>query len=342
LQQIGINKITDISKLIDNQLNLPNLTQLTELNQSTPLASLSDSSKDKIPTNILFAKTFNGLIDFNATLSLTEQGHPQQQITTLVGQQLRLIIKPDNPARAIRGYLIFKQQKSISKNPNTINPSAFTASLTQQEIDVTARSQQTTDLKQALVLGVFDFTDPDQDSIWTADITTPVVDATYEILTVIDYLDQRLEPKELSLVTVVDPEGYVYETTDRGELRINNAKVSIYWLNPEANSYQLWLAKDFQQQNPQITNTTGKYSFLVPEGTYYLKAEASGYTTYKGDVFEVKTENGVHLNLELKAQDAWSKFFDWKTITLIVVLLFLSYNFYKDRKLKIEIKNLKK
>jgi hypothetical protein len=268
---------------------------------------------------------------------LNEQGHPQQQLTALVNQPIQLIVKPDQPAKAIRGYFVFKQNnaKPVSK----INASNFTASLLQQEIDVN-QTQKPAELKQALVISTFNFADSDKDGIWTADITAPTVDGNYNILTVIDYQDQRLQPKELNLVTVIDPEGYVYTTIDRGELRIDNAKVSLYWLNPVANNYQLWQAKDFQQVNPQATDATGKYSFLVPEGTYYIEVQANGYAKYRSANFDVKADNGVHFNLELKEQNEWLQLIDWKTVILIVVLLFLAYNFYKDRKLKLEIKKL--
>jgi|GEM_PF-488332 len=357
-QEIGILKITDISKLANNNLTLPNLSQIVNpvaqnlepgqivIPNSTgassltpgqlanlegiPLESLTSSAKTKIPTEILFAKSAGGLVDFNTMLSLNEQGHPQQQFTTLVNQSIQLIIKPDSPARAIRGYFVFKQNSM--KSTSKLNNSQFTASLLQKEIDIN-QVKQLTDLKQTLVLSVFDFADPDKDSIWTADITTPPVDGQYEIITVIDYQDQRLQPKELTLVTVVDPEGYVYTQMAGGiKGRVPNAKVSIYWLNPAAESYELWPAKGYQQVNPQITDDTGKYSFLVPEGTYYLKVEAKGYSVYQGNIFEVKTGNGIHQNIELQAKNWWLQFFDWKVVVLIIFGVLLVYNFYSDIK----------
>lgn len=341
LEAIGFSKITDVGKLLDNQLILPNISQITNL-ADVSLENLTAGAKGKIPTEILFAKTNSGLVDYNTTLSLNEQGHPQQSINVMVNQPIQLIIKPDKPAKAIRGYLIFKQNKI--QPASKINASKLTASLLQKEIDIN-QTKEPTDLKQALVLLTFNFADPNNDGIWTADITAPVVDGQYEILTVIDYQDQRLQPKELSMITVVDPEGYVYAQTMEGiEGRIPNAKVSLYWLNPENKQYKLWPAKDFQQVNPQITDNTGKYSFLVSEGTYYLKVEASGYSTYQSDSFVVQKDNGIHQNIELKSNNWLFRISFWEAIILIiliVVLLFLAFNFYKDRRLKIEFKKLK-
>lgn len=37
--------------------------------------------------------------------------------------------------------------------------------------------------------------------------------------------------------------------------------VSLYWLNPEKNQYELWPAREYQQENPQITDVRGTYAF---------------------------------------------------------------------------------
>ena len=76
---------------------------------------------------------------------------------------------------------------------------------------------------------------------------------------------------------------------------------------------------------------TGRYSFLVPRGTYYLRVEAPGYPVYQGKVFEVKEGSGVHMNIELKTKYWWLGILDWRTILLIVVGVLLLYNFYRDK-----------
>jgi len=143
--------------------------------------------------------------------------------------------------------------------------------------------------------------------------------------------DPELGKKEIRLTTVIDLEGYVYEKDGDRETRIPGAIVSIFWLNPETKQYELWPAKEYQQENPQITDTTGKYSFLVPEGSYYLKVEAPGYLVYDGKPFQVKEGSGVHVNIELKAKYWWLKIIDWKTALLILIIIFFFYNFYRDK-----------
>ena len=81
--------------------------------------------------------------------------------------------------------------------------------------------------------------------------------------------------------------------------------------------------------NPQTTDASGKYSFLVPEGRYYITAERKGYNPYKSDAFEVRSGSGVHFNIELQGS-GWLAKLDWTTrilvlIILIVVSLFAGY-----------------
>ena len=133
------------------------------------------------------------------------------------------------------------------------------------------------------------------------------------------------------MTTVVDPEGYVYEKYKDKEIRIPGAIASLYWLNPGTKEYQLWPAAEYSQENPQITAISGKYSFLVPAGTYYLTIEAPGYLDYQGKPFQVREGSGVHENIELRSKYWWLKVINWQTIALVIVIILLFYNFYRDK-----------
>ena len=69
----------------------------------------------------------------------------------------------------------------------------------------------------------------------------------------------------------------------------------------------------------------------MPEGHYYLRVDAPGYTSYDGKPFQVTEGSGIHVNIELKTKYWWLSFFDWKTILLVAVILLLLYNFYRDK-----------
>jgi len=316
-EKVGITKITDVDKLKTTQLTLPGLSDL-----------------EKIPTGIVFAKTGGQLIDVNIGLSVTDEGKPKQTINTISGKPMQLTVRPESPAESIKGYMVLNSTgKNLTENSKTENKGLF-SSLLASVASVFSSSDQTEvpkGIEERLLLLEFEYTDPDGDGIYTADIQAPVVEGEYEIITIISFKDPELGRKELRLIIVIDPEGYVYEKIGNKETRIPEAEVSIFWLNPENKQYELWQAEKYQQKNPQITDATGKYSFLVPEGSYHIRVEAPSYSVYEGKPFQVKEGSGVHMNIELKTKHAWLKFFDWKVILLIGIVILLLYNFYRDK-----------
>jgi len=339
--KVGVGKLIDVEKLRTTKMTLPGLTEAVglptvkiepgkfALPQGIPLAELSPEVKEQIPTEIVFAKTGGELIDFNIALSVTEKGDPQQKITTILGKPLNLTVKPEKPVKTVKGYIIFKAKKT-EPSSFELPLDSFTASLFFAN-PIFAQDHNPEEIEEVLVLMEFEYTDPDGDGIYTADITAPLVEGKYEIITVMDYEDLDLGQKEIRLIIVVDPEGYVYEKAGEKEIRIPGAIVSLYWLNSETKKYELWPATEYQQENPQVTDVTGKYSFLVPQGSYYLKVEAPGYLPDEGKPFQTQEGSGIHFNIELKTKLWYLKILDWKTILLSLVIILLLYNFYRDR-----------
>ncbi len=352
LSKVGVGKLIDVEKLRTTKLTLPGLTERVGLSttkiepgkfallQGVPVAELSAEVKEQIPTEIVFAKTGGELIDFNIALSITEKGEVEQKITTISGKPLNLVVKPEKPVKTVKGYIIFKAKKTpeessllptgqaeprVELSLNTLLASLFFAN------PIFAQEHNPKEIEEVLVLMEFEYTDPDGDGIYTADIQAPLVEGEYEIITVMDYEDPDLGQKEIRLITVVDPEGYVYEKAGEKETRIPGAIISLFWLNSETKQYELWPAKEYQQENPQITDTTGKYAFLVPSGSYYLKVETPGYLVYDGKPFQVTESSGIHINIELKTKYWWLKIIDWKIIVMIFFGILLLYNFYRDK-----------
>ena len=160
------------------------------------------------------------------------------------------------------------------------------------------------------------------------------MEGEYETITIIDYVDPVKGKQAVRLITVVDPEGYIYEQDGDRQIRVGGAIVSLYRLNPETSEYELWPAERYLQKNPQVTDVTGKYSFLTPEGTYYIRVEAPGYMVYEGKSFIVEEGRGVHFNIDLRAAMWWLKLIDWKWIMMLLLFLLVVYNYYRDFKLK--------
>lgn len=403
-QEVGITRMADVSKLQGAKFTLRGLASDSGLRKvkigsqdfylpaGIPLAQLSAEVKQKIPAEIIFAKAGAELIDFEIDLTLDNQGKTRQKITAVSGKPIKLVVKPDGPADAVKGYLMFtgKYNQSLSlrgvneakRNERRSNPADSPANpdnnlatikktrdyfsrfamfvttrglfskpaLAKEETDNASyklqdffssmffakpsfayQYEEPVEAEEKLVLMEFDYNDSDNDGIWTAEIQAPAVEGEYEVVTVIYYTDPELGARAIRLTTVVDPEGYVYETYKDKEIRIPGAIASLYWLNPGTKKYQLWPAAEYIQENPQITAISGKYSFLVPAGTYYLTIEAPGYLNYEGKPFQVREGSGVHENIELKTKYWWLKIINWQTIILIFVVLLLFYNFYRDK-----------
>ena len=299
---------------------------------TVPFNKMTFAEKSRIPTNIIFPRSSGELVDYNVALTLSSEGKPEQRISTISGKPLALSVKPDNAAKSVRGYVLFKSRTVQTRSvtfalPTLLQSLSFLAPAFAENHDEKLLAKE-----ERLVLMSFEYTDPDGDGIYTADIVAPVPAGEYEILTVIDYVDIRIASKEIRLITVVDPEGYVFESVRNQELRIAGAVVVLNWLNPETNQYEEWKAENYQQENPQITDVRGTYSFLVPTGMYSIKVDSPGYLSYEGKPFEVIEGGGVHTNIQMKTKNWYLAVIDWKTGLLFIVLALLGYNFYKDKK----------
>ena len=351
LTETGVTKMSDIGKLKSVTFTLPTLTEVVDLSSTdlgvgkislvkgVPITQLTSAAKAKIPSGIIFAKTAGGLVDYNIALSLNDQGKAQQKISVISKQSLQLIVKTEKSAKKITGYLILKS-KTYKETSYNFSLNDLAASLTFANPDFEQDQTDSTESLEKLVLQKFEFEDTG-DNVYTADITAPSSDGEYEVLAIVNYEDASIESKEVKLITVVDPEGYVYEVAGNKQTRIPNATVSLYWLNPETAQYELWPAKEYQQKNPQTTDETGSYSFLAPPGYYYLTVSAKNYKDYKGEVFQLTEGGGVHDNIKLTSVYWWLTIIDWKIWLLIFIITLLVAILLKQKiKQKIKQNNL--
>lgn len=360
-REVGISRMQDLKKMRSVTMRLPGLTRVLSIAPvgdvgkqqmadqtgargvglsteqlsplpAVPLSKMTLAEKNRIPTNIIFPRSSGQLVDYKVALTLSNEGKPEQRISTISGKPLVLSVKPDNKVKRVRGYVLFKsrtaQTRSVSfELPTLLRSLSFLAPVLAEN-----HNEELLAKEERLVLMSFDYFDSDGDGIYTADIITPIPAGEYEILTVMDYEDIRLGSKEIRLVTVVDPEGYVFESVRNQELRITGAVVILNWFNTETSQYEQWPAEKYQQDNPQITDVRGAYSFLVPQGMYSIKVDAPGYLSYEGKPFEVIEGGGVHVNIQLKTQRWYLFALDWKTGILFLVVALLGYNFYRDKK----------
>ena len=296
-----------VAKLKGARLTLPGMSKEAGSSTGVPLASLTPTQKKSLPSEVVFAKA-GDLIDYNVSLAISDNGTAEQTIHTVAGKSIDLALKPDKPVKNITGYLTIKnidRQVAMKAIPANSMLTASIGSLLAQS------SKEVPVVDTKLVLATFTYSDPDKDGIYTAHIDAPQIHGEYDIMTIMEYKDAKLGSKEFHLTTVVDPEGYVYKKSGSDETRIHDAKVSIFWKNPKTSAFELWPSSNYKQVNPQKTDATGMYSFLVPEGTYKLTVTAGGYYDYNGAEFNVVQGSGIHENIEMKSKHWWTNLISW-------------------------------
>lgn len=347
LKNVGAGRLAGVNKLNNINLNIPGLSNINQkmptnlgvgmgtgkisLIKGLPLSKFSLVEKKNLPAEFIFARADGELVDLNVAMSVSAKGDVMQKISSLPGKTLRLVVKPISKARSVTGYFVFKSSTPKVMAETEISRASLTASaLFSMNGLVEKTLAPAVPVENKLVLSSFEYTDPDHDGIYTADVVSPAVPGEYEVVTVIDYIDPVLGTRQMRMITVIDPEGYVFEKNNGKETRIPSAVVSLYYLNSTTKKYELWPGQNYQQENPQVTDIRGTYSFLVPEGSYYFQVEAPGYNAYQGKAFMVIEGSGIHQNIELKSGFGFFSDFDWKTALLIVVLL-LVYNLSRDR-----------
>ncbi|MFH1968652.1 MAG: hypothetical protein ABIJ84_04670, partial [bacterium] len=342
---IDTSKSDDVKKLVGNELFLPEMTktiltqaEIEDINQfefsGVPLAELSVDALAKMPSDIVFARTAGELIDIRTVIAVDSQGNAEQKIRTFPGRQIQLVINPEVPAKRVSG-LITLTRLAIERKPDNGFIKLFSAALSLPKFLAKTEESQ----PSSVLVDKFEYSQV-KPGIFQAEITAPISEGEYKIVTVIEYKDESLLPAKTELLVVVDPEGYVYRETPDGILRIKGAEVSLYWLNPETKEYELWPAKKFLQKNPIITDETGKFSFIVPEGMYYLSVKAPNHSSYQGDPFSVVEDKNVRIHIELKKQTSWLDWLNWQTaiVSLLLVIIALlggmTWFFIRNRQVK--------
>jgi hypothetical protein len=110
---------------------------------------------------------------------------------------------------------------------------------------------------------------------------------------------------------LIDPDGFVFDSTQGGSYdtttgmftpvqAVPGITVTAYVSAPEWGGWIPWPAQLYNnQQNPQVTGSSGYFAFFTPPGQYYLQAsEAGGYESWRSPVIDVITQV-VHANIPL-------------------------------------------
>ncbi len=268
-----------------------------------PEEQISLPPPDLTPNQMIFKSLYG-----NITL---EPSSPEEPLHLSSGQTFKSFIKPKKPVKTIKVTIVF--QESAGKDANL-------------ETQTGAKAPTWNIVEYTL-------TDQDNDGIYEGEITLPETIGTYLIRTTLSYQDGTID--NLETETLIDPKGYIYTPTENNQqTRINKAEVSLYVLNQETNQFELWPGVKYNQENPQETDKTGEYMFLVPQGKYYLEVKAQGYQSYKSAEFEAREGDVIDQNVELlpKEEEGNNLFTIISIILALILVIGLSFGIYRRKK----------
>jgi len=79
-----------------------------------------------------------------------------------------------------------------------------------------------------------------------------------------------------------------------------DAKITVYYLEPTADSWEVWDGDAYSQSNPQTADENGNYGLFLPPGKYYLHITAFGFKDTDTEFFNVNQAQPINANFTLK------------------------------------------
>lgn len=245
-------------------------------------------------------------------------------------------VKPAKPVSGVSGQILFSgktAQLEPKEQQENLSFQSFIDFLKPAPALAQSETEETSPVDGGWKMQEFTYLDENNDGIYQAEVQLPAAVNPYTLKTLLYYKDGTL--KSLDTPILIDPQGYVYEKVKNQELRINKAVVSLYYLNTETKQFELWDASSYGQKNPQTIDKDGAYSFLAPQGKYYITVQAEGYHPFESQKFDV--QEGVpivNLNLELQKEVKFE--FDWTAAAIVFAMgmigLFIAGWLIKKRK----------
>lgn len=131
------------------------------------------------------------------------------------------------------------------------------------------------------------------ESAYDVDIVLPPAPEIYKGEITLVFEDRQ---QIISFGLDLKQKGIVFERKDGIVSEMDGATITLYVL--ESGDWKIWPGANYYQDNPMVTLADGAYAFLVPNGTFYLKAVKDGYRDRTTNRFEVE-RNYINQSLEL-------------------------------------------
>lgn len=247
-------------------------------------------------------------------------------IKTTTGNSVQFMVRMDEPIRSIKGLVVFKSRKPVEFSQKSSFKSFLTSFFT---IEPTSAKLADEDVEGGFEVSEFDYNDLHNDGTYSAKVLAPIVVGEYDLVTKVNFEDTTIPEKEIRFAVSVNQQGFVYFTDDDKEIPVTPATVSLFWMNPTTNQYELWSGEERLQSNPQVTDYKGIYSFFPPAGSYYLEVESPYYKKYRSKNFTINEGDGVYEKVELKRSYWWFRVLMMQMLIGVALSVVLFHQFRK-------------
>lgn len=289
--QLAQRTRTDLFNKLKQLKPAPEPTITQELAREAKPEEIPTLVPKTMPPDVVMVKSRKG------NLNLARAG----QIELLGGMKVYSFIRPSVEPKRVVARLYFEQYLSL-ESQKQVSAGGWQAVKPAEAAEVQAAEVQAMEWQvlekayQKLQEAV---------GIYMVELDIPQVSGIYTLQTEVELAEGG--SKLYDLKAEVKNQGYVYKKVETDvEGRVAKAKITLYWLNPKTNQYEIWPGNVYDQNNPQITNDTGRYVFLAPAGQYYLTVEKDGYRFYQSDIFELKQAGPINKAIEIQKEN-WLK-----------------------------------
>ena len=219
---------------------------------------------------------------------------------------INVVIPPiDNNTKIIKAQdLPIEKQLNVTTDEKTItttsigNLHVYPKQTLQIEIPAKTIGDESADIRQVILTINNEAYNLEYNSVsktYYTIINAPAIKGTYDtIISTISNKDKNVFTITTSLL--VDPYGYVFSKLGQDEIRISNAKVSLY---TKKDGIEILYQSSAGINNPQYTNAQGEYQYFVEPGEYKLVVESQGYIPSETEWFTVE-KNIIEKNIEME------------------------------------------
>jgi len=89
---------------------------------------------------------------------------------------------------------------------------------------------------------------------------------------------------------------------------ITNARITVFYFDGITNEWVEWDGSSFGQKNPQYSDQSGRYSFFLPAGEYFLKIEAKNYRQVLSSKIVLNKESIISDRIKLEPEPVYLNF----------------------------------